>query len=167
VLVVAGATLQCDRAVAVLTGPVVGLVTGDTARVLLEVDCDCEVTCVCCLVDASCPQGRPIARVALRLAARRPGCFALARLLPGERYVCAFSGVRRADARRVAEFATVDVAARALRLLAVSGDRPDAVAAGEFNLWETIHERVRHAHLPPVDLMLHAGGNVYLKQVSR
>ena len=34
---VAGATLHCDRYVFILTGPVVGLVTGDTARILLEV----------------------------------------------------------------------------------------------------------------------------------
>jgi len=34
---VAGATLLCDRYVSIITRPVVGLVTGDTARILLEV----------------------------------------------------------------------------------------------------------------------------------
>ena len=31
-------------------------------------------------------------------------------------------------------------------------------------LWETVYERVRHHHLPPVSVMLHAGGNVHLQQ---
>jgi len=53
-----------------------------------------------------------------------------------------------------------------VRWLAVAGDRPDALAAGEFNLWETIAERVQSAHLPPIACVIHAGGNVYLKQVE-
>mmetsp|Transcript_77346 Transcript_77346/g.154981 ORF Transcript_77346/g.154981 Transcript_77346/m.154981 type:complete len:162 (+) Transcript_77346:128-613(+) len=85
--VVAGATLLCDRYVSILTGPVVGLVTGDTARILLEVDRTAEITCHVCLVDESCPQGREVQRVKMVLAARRPQCFALTRLLPGERYL--------------------------------------------------------------------------------
>jgi len=52
-----------------------------------------------------------------------------------------------------------------VRFLAVSGDRPDALGPGEFNLWETVAERVQSAQLPPVTCMLHVGGNVYLKQV--
>jgi hypothetical protein len=48
----------------------------------------------------------------------------------------------------------------------VAGDRPDALTAGEFNLWETIAERVQSAHLPPIACVIHAGGNVYLKQVE-
>ena len=36
--------LACDQAVKVLVGPVVGLVTGDTARILLEVDHIAEVS---------------------------------------------------------------------------------------------------------------------------
>jgi len=88
---VAGATLLCDRYVSILTGPVVGLVTGDTARILLEVDRTAEITCHVCLVDESCPQGREVQRVKMVLVARRPQCFALLRLLSGERYVCSFA----------------------------------------------------------------------------
>jgi len=161
---VAGATLVCDRTVSVLTGPVVGLVTGDSARVLLEVDRAATVEAHVCLVDESCPGGRPVQSASLDLEARRPGCFAIARLLPGERYVVCFGGVSRGDAlSRVADFRTVDLAKREVRLLAVSGDRPEAVAAGEFNLWETVHERLRHEHLPPVHAVLHAGGSVSLR----
>jgi len=82
---VAGATLLCDRYVSILTGPVVGLVTGDTARILLEVDRTAEITCHVCLVDESCPQGRKVQRMKMVLAARRTQCFALTRMLPGER----------------------------------------------------------------------------------
>ena len=42
--VVAGATHMCDRYVSILTGPVVGLATGDTARILLKEDRTAEIT---------------------------------------------------------------------------------------------------------------------------
>jgi hypothetical protein len=51
-----------------------------------------------------------------------------------------------------------------VRLLAVSGDHPEAVSAGEFNVMETVYERLKHPHLPHVDVLVHAGGNVHLKQ---
>ena len=134
-VVVSGATLSCDRYTRVLTGPVVGLVTADTARVLLEVDKATEVTCHVCLVDESCPGGRQVGAFRQVFQARRPAAFQLTRLLPGERYVCSFSGVSRGDAlRRIADFATVDLHRRELRVLGVSGDRPEAVVAGEFNV---------------------------------
>ncbi len=158
--------LLCDRSVAVLTGPILGKVTGDTARVLLEVDSAADVTCYFCLVDSSCPQGRPVSAVTRRFAPRRPACFAVGGLLPGERYVCCFSGIRRADAAaRTADFKTIMLSAQEVRLLAVSGDRPEAVGPGEFNIWETLHERLRSSDLPAVHLMVHAGGNVFLRQV--
>jgi len=71
---VAGATLLCDRYVSILTGPVVGLVTGDTARILLEVDRTAEITCHVCLVDESCPQGREVQRVKSGAGGRASSC---------------------------------------------------------------------------------------------
>ena len=107
-VVLAGATLSCDRTVGVLTGPVLGLVTGDSARVLLEVDRATTVTAHVCLVDESCPGGRPVGAVSLALEARRPACFQIRRLLPGERYIVCFAGLRREDAlNRVVDFKTV------------------------------------------------------------
>lgn len=115
-LAVAGASLACDRSVKVLVGPVVGLVTGDAARVLLEVDRAAEVTAHVCLVDESCPAGRQVAAVKLALPARQPQCFQLSRLLPGERYIVCFSGVQRADAVKcVADFRTIDLSAQEVR----------------------------------------------------
>ena len=163
--VVAGVTLTCDRYTRVLTGPVVGLVTGDTARLLLEVDKTTEVVCHVCLVDESCPGGREVGTFRQLFEARKPATFAINRLLPGERYICSFSGVTRDDAlKRLADFTTVDLHKRELRVMAVAGDRPESVVAGEFNLWETVYERVRHHHLPPVSVMIHAGGQVHLQQ---
>ena len=164
-LIMCGATLRCDRAVRIVVGPIIGKVTGDRARVLLEVDKDTEVACHVCLVDDSCPQGRQVAEVRMRMRARRPGVFQLAKLVPGERYVACFSGVCRDDAvERVADFQSLPLHDHELRFLAVSGDRPEAVVAGEFNLWETIFERVRQRHLPRVGVMIHSGGQVHMQQ---
>jgi hypothetical protein len=40
--------LGCYSSVSILTGPVVRLFTGDTARILLEVDRTVEITCHVC-----------------------------------------------------------------------------------------------------------------------
>lgn len=168
-MMLCGAFVVCDRTVTILTGPVVGLVSGDSARILLEVDKDDEITCHVCLIDENCPQGREVAKMSQIFTARRPAVFQLTKLMPGERYVVCFSGVRRNDAlTRIADFHTLNYYDSRhdfdLRLLTVSGDRPEAMSPGEFNIWETIFERVRQRHLPTPSLMIHAGGQVNLQE---
>ena len=46
----------------------------------------------------------------------------------------------------------------------MSRDRPGELAPGELDLWKTLAERVASRHLPPLDLMLHLGGQVSLER---
>jgi hypothetical protein len=127
------------------------------------------------LLARSCPHGREIGVHVQSFRRHRPLAFAIDGLLPGERYVLAFSGVHRDDAMnrvsceaqkavfpprhgsrsgvaQVCDFFTIDHQSGDLRILCVSGDRPEAVGAAEFNLWETIYERLKQKHLPQVCL---------------
>ena len=90
------------------------------------------------------------------------------------RYLVLFSGVHREDATtRYAEFVTLDVPGPTLdddrpedvvRFLAVAHDCPSETKPGEFNRWQTICERVSQRDLPPVNFMLHVGGQVEMKR---
>ncbi|KAH8059012.1 hypothetical protein JL722_5560 [Aureococcus anophagefferens] len=168
-LYLCGARLKCDGAVRVVTGPVVGLVGSTTARILLEVDADAEVAFAACLVDKNCPGGRETRRGAATLKANRPGVCELTGLTPDSRFVVVLGNVHRSDAvERLCEFCTYERAgkreeARA-RFIAVAHDRPTAVRPGEYNRWETIVERVSMRQLPPVNVMVHVGGQVEMRR---
>ena len=153
----------------ILTGPVVGRVNQSSAIVLLEVDVDARVEFAVCLIDKCCPGGREMKRQVVDLSARRPGIALLEDLMPEARYVVCFGGVHRADAvNRYAEFVTPESglgkAETQARFLCVAHDRPTAVRPGEFNRWETLRERVERRELPPVNFMLHVGGQVELRR---
>jgi hypothetical protein len=80
-LFICGAHLRCRRETTVLTGPVIGKVTGDTAHVLLEVNNAARVTCFVCLADDNCPQGRVICQETLTMPPRRPKVFVMKNLV--------------------------------------------------------------------------------------
>ena len=158
-----GAHVRCVPGVRVVTGPVIGRVSDTAAVVLLEVSAAARVTCVASAVTAKLPQGRPVARVTVDMPANRPRSFLLTGLVPGQRHVVFFSGVHPADARvRLGHFRTVPRDAQRLRLVAVAGDRPDDVEAGQYNLWEQLHEDVDAGH---IDVMLHVGGQANVAPV--
>ncbi|CAM9474859.1 unnamed protein product [Hapterophycus canaliculatus] len=150
-----GARLVCTPGVQVLTGPVIGEVTLNSAVVLLEVDVAPELgttTRVCCyvsLVDDACPRGRVVCSATLNLPARRPRAFRIGGgvsniIGPGRAYTVCFGGICLEDARfRVGRFRTPSACFEpSLHVLAVSGDRPDRLAPGEPSLWRVLRERV-------------------------
>ena len=150
----------------VLVGPVVGLVTESTARVLVEVDRDAVVSLHVCMLDELCPGGREVARVALRLRARRPAALAVDKLAAGTAFHICLGGVSREDALgRTGRFSTV-TAGRSLRVGGVAGNcigwgRP-ATEAGGNCAWAALRDRVDHGGL---DLLVHCGGQVDLRPV--
>ncbi|GMH46735.1 hypothetical protein TrRE_jg7088 [Triparma retinervis] len=165
VLTICGARLQCRSDVSILTGPVIGKVTSTTALVLLETSKTVDVTMYVSLVDLDVPNGRVIASAKQRCEARKPTTISVSNLLPGESYVVTFSGVSRESAStRIGQLRTFDLEDRSLRILSVSCDSPDKVLSGEPNMWETLSERVLRKELPPVDLMVHLGGQVSMKK---
>ena len=141
-LFICGAHLRCRRETSVLTGPVIGKVTGSTAHILLEVNNTARVTCYVCLADDNCPQGRVVCQETLLMPARRPKVFVMTHLSPGEKYLVCFGGVKRSDAQeRVGQFVTHNLHDSLSRVLAVSLDKPEQVLRGEKNTWEVLAER--------------------------
>ena len=168
ILTIAGARLVCREDVTILTGPVIGLVTPTSARVLIEVSKDVpSLTMFVSLVDEDVPNGRVIATVTSQdVKGREPFVLYVNNLLPGEKYVASFSGVSRSSAgERIGSFRTIPLSpGRSLRVVAVSADDPSKVLSGEHNMWETLGERLMRSSLPPVDIMLHLGGQVCMSK---
>ncbi len=163
-LTIAGARLTPRPNVTVLTGPIIGKVTSTTAIVLLEVSAMTEVTMHVSLLDLDVPHGRVVSTQTKLMPSSRPASFQATNLLPGERYVVTFSGVSRSCASsRIGSF-TTPTPNQALRLLAVSSDKPSSVLSGSSNPWETLSERVQRQDLPSVSCLLHLGGQVSLKR---
>ena len=158
-----GATITCNRDVHVLVGPVIGKVTGSSVMVLLEVHREADVTCYVSLVDAACPNGRVVAAAAQLMPARCPRTFTVTGLSPGQRYKVCFGGVRRRDAeQRVGSFRTFNQHRSVMKVVAVSGDRPEALQGDEKSIWDAVSSDVANGE---VDVMLHLGGQVHSERV--
>jgi hypothetical protein len=141
-LVICGAEVKCKRDINVLTGPVIGRVSEDSAIILLEIDRETDITCHVCIADENCPEGRELASLSqtMTFPARRPKVFELKNLYPGKNYFVCFSGLSRKDAEtRTGRFRTFDLNIAEMRMVAVSGDRPDKLMKGEPNMWEEVH----------------------------
>ncbi|CAM9897439.1 unnamed protein product, partial [Ectocarpus sp. 12 AP-2014] len=157
-----GARLVCTPGVQVLTGPIIGEVTENSAVVLLEVDIAPElgptspVTCHVSVSEGACRGGRVVHSTTLTLPSRRPRAFRIGGggssvIGPGRAFTVCFGGVSAEDARfRVGRFRTPGTCFEPrLGAIAVSGDRPDRLAPGEPSLWRVLRERVAVPSIVP------------------
>ncbi len=157
-----GTQLQCAPGVQVVTGPVIGRVSADTALVLLEVSVRARVTAVVLVVTLKHPEGRVVSRTTLDLPAKQPRAFVLRSLVPGKRHIVVLAGVCREDAAgRVGCFtaapATGGYSNSRLRTAVLSGAAAPRTSLGQWDAWDALH---RDVVAQSVDLLLHVGGQV-------
>jgi len=153
--------------VRVLVGPVVGKVDFESARVLMEVSARARVTCHVSTINALTNEIAELAqcRCVLSFEAQQPAVFRIERLSPGREYRISFSGIRREDAgarRGSFRTPTLETGESGLQVVAVSGDDPADLQAGERSVWRCVRERVEHK---TVDCVLHLGGQVAMKRM--
>jgi hypothetical protein len=171
-----GAELRCDEEVKVLTGPVVGRVTPEGVTVLLEVGFvgrraahsspHASLTAFLSLSDGSCPRGRVIGSASAEATSGRALSLHVAGdepLKPGRSYSLCFSGVRREDAAaRCARF-RLSSPGQPLTLLVLSGDAPNVPDPSGESMWTILSRRLNRGDAPPVDAVLHLGGQVGMR----
>lgn len=153
--------------VRVLVGPVVGKVGFDSARVLLEVSARARITCHVSAINALTSEVAelPQCRCVLSAEAQQPAVFRIERLSPGREYRFCFSGIRREDAgtrRGSFRTPTLESGESEFRVIAVSGDDPADLQAGERSVWGSVRERVEHK---TANCVLHLGGQVAMKRM--
>lgn len=129
-------------------GPIIGKVTDTTARILLEVDQDVEVTCV-----AADSSGQTVSQ-ARSFAANLPAVFTLSGLKPETEYNVTFNGVTTGRTGRVRTYSPDP---HAMNVGAVSCNF--TVNRGETNLWADLRDR--YVRPGEINLLLHLGDQVY------
>lgn len=133
---------------AVTLGPVIGEVTTDTARILVECDRDVDVTCV-----ASDSSGH-VVRVPATCTKNRPTVFKLAGLQAETTYAVTFEG---ADCPVVGAFTTYPPTIVGMNVAAVSCNF--TIHRQETDLWGQLRD---HYIIPRLlDLLLHVGDQIY------
>lgn len=130
-------------------GPIIGKVTDTTARVLIEVDENADVTC-----NATATNGSSATKT-VSAKANRPSVFQLKKLLPNTEYTITFSGV------------TAGYPKGRVRTFAANTDKLNVVAVscnylgrrGRNDLWADLRDR----YVLPGDLhlILHVGDQIY------
>lgn len=132
----------------ITVGPVIGKVTDTTARVLLEIDADGDVTCNINATGDS--QSKTVS-----FKADRPSVFAFKNLKPQTEYAVTFSGVGAANTKgRIRTFSANE---DNLNIAAVSCNYLGR--KGSHDLWSDLRDRYV---LPgDLDLILHVGDQIY------
>lgn len=128
-------------------GPVIGKVTNTTARVLIEVDSNVQVTCNAASASGSATQK-------LACTKDRPAVFQLKNLSPATEYVITFQGVTAGPKGRVRTFGpnldSLNVAAVSCNYLGRRGRR---------DLWADLRDR--YVMPGDVGLVMHVGDQIY------
>lgn len=136
----------------VIVGPVVGAVSTHSARILLEVDTDCEITPKCVPEPEATPES-------FDLKAGAPVTITLTGLTPDQGYVVTFAGAKPQPTATAARFTTQPVEApRAVRIAAVSCNKVLWDRDGATDVWAHLANRCAAGDF---DLVLHLGDQVY------
>ena len=142
----------------VSVGPVIGLVTDKTARILAEVSADTELQCY--LMD----EGGEQHGVSQRMVANKPHVFAFSGLSPDTRYKVSFNvpvpGVVKSVFRTVPSL--WDITKKQARLAFVSGNKYSDLSETvdtHADLWKDVYKKARRGD---IDYCIHMGNQVYL-----
>lgn len=137
--------------VEVTVGPVIGKIDHERARVLLEVDAEAEVTCVATQVDGTHEVDRTEA-----FEPHRARVIELEGLRASTRYRIVIRGAKCDVEGRITTYAAQP---DRLNALAVAGNL--VVHRGTQDLWEDLWQRYVAPAKPAVDLLIHAGNQVW------
>lgn len=134
----------------ITVGPVIGKVTKNSGRVLLELDADARVDCV-----ATPPRGKgkPIPRTR-SFKKNRPSVFHFTGLRPGTKYQITFPGIKT---NRTGTLRTFPPKPDRMNVAAVSCNF--TIMRGDTNLWADLRDR--YVGEGDIDLLLHLGDQVY------
>jgi hypothetical protein len=135
----------------IVLGPVIGKVTDTTARVLIEVDSDCSVSCI-----AKSSGGGAAATQMLAFKNGEPLAFQLSGLQPSTEYHIDFQGVTNA-AERTGRLRTYSSSPDRMNIAAVSCNF--TICRETTDLWSDLRDRyIKPGH---IDMILHIGDQIY------
>lgn len=142
-IIISGKMIQCRSGVKLLCGPVLGTYGTDFARILVEVDCDGDITLNVFNVDNSLMSTRYCFTATMYIQKHVPICVHLSDLQPDTQYDIYIGGISAKETvSNYISVHTLSVNTTTLRVLLAFNGRIDKLVPGESDLWEQVRDRV-------------------------
>jgi hypothetical protein len=150
VAIVSGKQIKCYPDVQLTVGPVVGLISQTSVRILVETNANVELTFHFFLFDELHTDSRFIFQSSLNCKANMPNAKTFDGLMPDKKYVVYIGGCSTQCALlKYASFRTLprSESTESPRVLFTHSGRVDRVVPGEVNLWQEVQKRVMITNL--------------------
>jgi len=142
-IIISGKMIYCRSGVRLLCGPVLGTYGTDFARILVEVDCDGDITLNVFNVDNNLMSTRYCFTATIYMQKYVPICVHLSDLQSDTQYDIYIGGISAKETvSNYVSVHTLSVNATSLRVLLAFNGRIDKLVPGESDLWEQIRDRV-------------------------
>lgn len=144
-IIISGKMIYCRSCVRLLCGPVLGTYGTDFARILVEVDCDGDITLNVFNVDNNLMSTRYCFTATIYMQKYVPICVHLSDLQSDTQYDIYIGGISAKETvSNYVSVHTLSVNTTSLRVLLAFNGRIDKLVPGESDLWEQIRDRVVH-----------------------
>ena len=142
-VIVCGKRIKCRPGIELMVGPVLGLITQTSARILVETVVPTVMTLDVFLYDQYSTTGRHMQRITFETLAKAPYAHTISNLRPGCSYLVYVGGVRQeCTLSKYATFATVPLSPENVRCIFTNKGRVDVCVPGESDLWVDLERRV-------------------------
>lgn len=175
-ILVSGKLINCQPGVKAIVGPIIGLVSQTSARILIEVNIPTTLTFNVFHVDELTTDGRFHLSVSREILGNIPTAWTISGLLPSTRYAIYIGGLEPSEALiNYVMFSTLPSETDRVHVIFESRGCVDKLTPGETNLWRTIEAEVTEGCLPKpvnttsaaVHLVVHLGGFVSVEATLR
>ena len=168
-IVVCDRRILCDPGTKLSIGPIVGLITQTSARILVESARSTLLTLHLFISDELSATARFLYSVDLRSVANKPHADTLTALSPGYRYAVYVGGCTATETlSKVAQFSTLPPDDNQIRTIFVQSDAPTGSTSREADGWTGLHARcvgLKSTQAP--HMVFHLGGFVSLDGILR
>ena len=142
-IIISGKMIYCRSGVRLLCGPVLGTYGTDFARILVEVDCDGDITLNVFNVDNNLMSTRYCFTATIYMQKHVPICVHLSDLQSDTQYDIYIGGISAKETvSNYISVHTLSVNTTTLRVLLAFNGRIDKLVPGESDLWEQVRDRV-------------------------
>jgi len=166
-IIVCGKKIMCDPTASLSVGPVLGIVSQTSARVLVECSRMTLLTVNVFLSDELSATARFLYNIDVCATAGQPCACTLTGLSPGCKYVVYIGGVAASETLcKPSQFVTLPQEGPQMRTLFVHNDSPVASTSREVDSWAGLQTRCLTEKETP-HMIFHLGGFVSLDEILR
>ena len=157
--------VKCRESINLLVGPILGIVTHNTVRVLVEISSDADISFNIFIREEISTDQLKTEKANFYKSVNRtmrkdiPEAITITGLLPGSHYYLYLGGVSCSDTlQKFAKFQTLKIqnpsVSQSIRMICTHNGRLDCIVPGECNLWKDIENKIEYEN---IHLFVHSG----------